>query len=172
MEQMMRKNVKWVMVSALAALLQSTWPDVLKLQDVLPEFALIVTAWFAITEGEERAMFTGVIGGLYLDVAGNTLLGHNVLCLVVAAFVTARISVRLITEHPAVKVALVFTAAVLHGILFTAILYVQKPDIGFLYRLISTVTPSCFYTALVSPLVFFLLGALFREKAPQRGDAI
>lgn len=158
------KNVFWFAAVVFAALLQATWPDMFKFEGVLPDLTLVLVVYFAITEGEERAMFTGVLGGVYQDVASNTVLGHHVLCLVVVGYIAARLSTRLITEHPAIKVALVFCAAVLHGVLFTGILYIQKPDISPLFLITTSVIPGGFYSALVTPLVFFSLALIFHRK--------
>ncbi|MBI2433018.1 MAG: rod shape-determining protein MreD [Candidatus Hydrogenedentes bacterium] len=160
----MRKNVFWFVAVVLGALLQSTWPDFLKVEGVLPDLTLILVIYFAIVDGEERAMFTGLLGGIYQDVASNTVLGHHVLCLVILGYIVARFSHRLVTEHPAIKAALVFGAAVAHGVLFTSILYVQKPDISPLFLIVMSVVPAAFYSALVTPVVFLLLGLTFHRK--------
>jgi len=163
------KNFLWFVAVVFAALLQSTWPDMLKFEGVLPDLTLVLVVYFAITEGEERAMFTGVLGGVYQDVASNTVLGHHVLCLVLVGFVTARLSNRLITEHPAIKAGLVFCAAVLHGVLFSCILYIQKPDISPLFLITTGVVPSAFYSALMTPVVFFSLALIFHRKELMQG---
>lgn len=160
----LKKNVLWLGVVVLAALMQSTWPDVLKVEGVLPDLTLVLVVYFAIVEGDERAMFTGLVGGVYQDVASNSVLGHHVLCLVLLGFVIARFSNRLITEHPAVKAGLVFLAGLGHGILFTAILYVQKPNIEAIQTVFTQVVPAAFYSALVTPILFFLLGFLFHRR--------
>lgn len=158
------KNIIWGVAVVLAALMQTTWPDFLKVQGVLPDLTLVLVVYFAIVEGEERAMFTGLLGGIYQDVASNTSLGHHVLCLVILGYVVGRFSTRLITEHPAIKAGLVFGAGLAHGILFTSILYVQKPDLSFFFLILTSVVPSAFYSALMTPVVFFLLGWTFHRR--------
>lgn len=165
----MIRNALWLLTVVAAALLQTTWPDVLKVEGVLPDLGLVLVVYFAIAEGEERAMFTGVIGGIYQDVASNTVLGHHVLCLVVIGFIAGRLSTRLITEHPAIKAALVFCAGLGHGVLFTMIQYVQKPDIGVLYLIATSVIPGAFYSALAAPFVFIVLRLLFHRKELRQG---
>lgn len=157
------KNILWVVIIVLAALIQSTWPDALKLQDVIPDLTLILVVYFAVTRGEERAMMTGLIGGVYQDVSGHSVLGHHVLCLVVVGYVTGRLSTRLVTEHPAVKMALVFCAGVVHGLLYTAIQYVQEPSIGVVATLVAAVIPTAFYTSLISPFVIMGLMRAFQR---------
>jgi len=165
----MAKNALWFLAVVLAALIQTTWPDTLKLQEVLPDLSLLLVVYFAIVDGEERAMFTGVLGGIYQDVASSAVLGHHVLCLIVVGYVVGRFSTRLITEHPAVKAGLVLCASVLHGLLFTAILYVQQPDIRAMYTIVTSVIPGAFYTALLTPLVFMILARAFRRHAGFQG---
>lgn len=159
----MARNIVWFIIVVTAALLQATWPDRLKLQQVLPDLCLILVVYFAIADGEERGMFTGVVGGVYQDVASNAVLGHHVLCLVCVGYAVGRIATRLVTENPAVKVGLVFVAGLMHGILFQSILYIQNPDYGFVYPVATLAAPAAFYTALVTPLVFYLVNWILRR---------
>jgi rod shape-determining protein MreD len=168
----MRKNILWFITVVTAALIQTTWPDSLKLQGVLPDLSLLLIVYFAVADGEERAMATGIIGGVYQDVAGNMVLGHHVLCLVLVAYATGRLSTRLITDHPAVKAAMVFMAAMGQGVLFTCIQYVQKPAGGALYPILTSVIPGAFYTAVITPVVFFVLGYLFHHRRSLQGEFV
>lgn len=168
----MRKNILWAVVVVAAALLQTTWLDVIRLQGVLPDLTLLLVLYFAIFHGEERAMFTGLLGGLYQDVASNTLLGHHILCHVLIGYWVARLARRLITEHPAIKVGVVLCTAVIHGVLYTGIQYVLTPDMSAIHTILSAVLPGAFYTALVTPAVFLVLARAFRfdEEAFQGGS--
>jgi rod shape-determining protein MreD len=165
----MAKNVIWFILVATLALLQSTWPESLKLQRVAPELVLMLVVYFAMVAGEERAMFTGLVGGIYLDVASHSVLGHHVLCFVAVGYVAGRVATRLITGHPAVKVGLVFAAGIVHGILFAAVAYLQNPGKTFVFPLITEVVPSAFYSALLSPLVFLCAYWLFQQRKARGG---
>jgi len=165
----MAKNIIWMITVVAAALLQTTWPDYLKIQGVLPDLSLLLVVYFAIVDGEERAMFTGVIGGMYQDVASNSVLGHHIICLVITGYAVGRFSTRLITEHPAIKAGLVFLAGIAHGLLFRMILYVQDPANGLWQGLITVAVPGAFYTAVITPLAFLLLGVLFGRRDALQG---
>jgi len=160
----MNRRIGWLIAVILLSLLQTNWPEWAKLQEVLPDFILLLTVYFALTDGEEIAMYTGVIGGLYQDAASNTVLGHHVLCLVIVGYVVGRMSNRLITDHPAIKAGIVFVAALVHGVLFTFVDFVQNPAIGAMYTMATRVVPAAFYTAVITPLVFMVLGWFFRPK--------
>ena len=168
----MRRNILWAVIVVATALVQTTWLDAIRLQGVLPDLTLLLVVYFAIADGEERAMFTGVLGGLYQDVAGNAVLGHHIVCHVIVGYVAGRVAQRLITEHPAVKVGLVLCAGVLRGVLFTCIQYVQTPDMSAIHTILATVLPGAFYTALVTPIVFVVLARSFRlQGEPVQGGA-
>jgi rod shape-determining protein MreD len=171
MQRFVRHSV-WAAVVILAALIEATWLGVMRFQGVLPDLILLLVVFFGITEGEERAMFTGVMGGLFQDVASNSALGHHVLCLVVVGFVAGRMSHRLVTDHPAVQAATVFAAGLIHGLLFTTIAYIQNPQIGAINLMMTSVVPKAFYTALVTPLVFLAVNGSFRiARVPHGGQA-
>ena len=151
------------------ALIQTTWPDFLKFQEVLPDLSLLLVVYFAIMDGEERAMLTGLIGGVYQDVASDTVLGQHILCLVVIGYAVGRLSTRLITEHPAVKAGLVLLAGLLSGSLFTAIAFVQDPAHGFFMPAVNSVVPGAFYTAIFTPIIFFVLSRIFYHRESLSG---
>jgi rod shape-determining protein MreD len=151
-------------VIILAALLESTVLHRMRIQDVLPDLTLLLVVYFALQDGEERAMFTGVLGGIMKDVAGNARLGHNVLALVIVGYLAGRLSKRLVTDHPAVKAGLVFVASLTYGVIFVTVQYVQEPSIGATYQILTNRVPTAFYTALVTPVVFLLLDKMFRRS--------
>ncbi len=151
------------------ALAQTTWLEAIRVAGVTPDLVLLLVVYFAIAEGEERAMYTGALGGLFCDIIRDASLGHHILALVIAGFVIGHISRRLITEHPAIKAGLVFIASVLYGLLYTGILYVQTPQIGAVNTIAAHVIPAAFYTALVTPLLFYLLDWSFRRVQPAQG---
>lgn len=167
----MVRNVLWTVVVVVAALVQTTWPDFLKVQGVTPELVLMLVVYFAIAAGEERAMFTGALGGIYQDVASKAILGHNIFCLVVVGYATGRISTRLVTDHPAVKAGLVLLAGIAQGSLHTVIAYIQHPETPVVSTILSVVVPASFYTALITPFVFLAMDRLFGGIGQPQGSA-
>jgi rod shape-determining protein MreD len=160
----MRKNLLWAFTVILAAMLETTWIENIRYLDVVPDLSLIMVIYFAIADGEERAMFTGAIGGLFQDIATNSTLGHHVLCHVVIGYIAGRIATRLITDHPAVKSGLVFCASIVSGLLSILILYVQDPSIPATVNILARVVPGAFYTALFTPVMFIVLDRVFPKK--------
>jgi rod shape-determining protein MreD len=141
----------------LMALLEAQWPYILRVQGVVPQLVLIVVIYFAIVDGEERAMLTGLLGGLFQEVATDEALGHRVLCLVILGYIAGTMSRRLITDNPAIKASTVFVASVAHGLLYLAIDYLQRPGMSNVAGQLAALLPQAFYTALVTPLLFALL---------------
>ncbi len=167
----MRKNVAWALTVLLVSLIETTWLGVVQVQGVLPNLVLLLVVYFALTEGQERAMFTGLLGGVFQDIAANTSLGHHILCYVIVGYSVGRLSTRLVTEHPAVKAGVVFCASLLNGIVYTLIQYVQTPDMGAIHYLGTSVIPVAFYTALFTPLMFFFLTRTVHRHAAAAGGA-
>lgn len=160
----MRRNVLWLVIIIATALIQATWLEAVRVAGVVPDLILLLVVYFAIAFGEERAMYTGVIGGLFQDVANTTSIGHNVLCHVIVAYATGRIANRLVTENPWVKTGLVLCAALVHGLLHSALLYAAQPHLANLGDIIARIVPGGFYTAIVTPIVFFILDRIFRSE--------
>lgn len=159
-----RKNATWLFAVVLAAMLESTWIEQIRLLNVVPNLTLLMVVFFAIVDGEERAMFTGAIGGIFQDVASNASVGHHIFCNVLVGYAAARVASRMITEHPAAKAALVFSATVVFGLLDVGVAYVQDPTTAALNGIVARVVPSAFYTALFTPVMFFVLDRVFRKR--------
>jgi rod shape-determining protein MreD len=160
----MRRNGIWIIVIIATALIQATWLDTIRFAGVVPDLILLLVVYFAIAFGEERAMWTGVMGGLFQDVARSTSIGQNVLCHVIVAYAAGRIANRLVTESPAVKTGLVFCAALVHGLMQSALVYIAQPHLANVSDIVARIVPSGFYTALVTPLVFYVLDRIFRSE--------
>jgi len=159
------KHIGWLVLTIVAAVVHTAWPDFLRFQGVQPDLVLLLVVYFGLTEGEERAMWTGALGGIYLDTIAETTLGHHVLALVITGYLAGRISTRLITDHPAVKAAMVFVAVVFNGVVFLAITFVQQSTAALAYAFFASVIPTAFYSAIVTFLVFGVLSAMARPRA-------
>ncbi|MBI1319352.1 MAG: rod shape-determining protein MreD [Candidatus Hydrogenedens sp.] len=159
----MKRNVLWLITAVATALVQTMWPEFFTVRGVAPDLVLLLVVYFGLVDGEERAMLTGVVGGIYQDVASSAVLGHHVLCAVIVGYAVGRLSTRLITDHPAIRALLVLAAGVMHGVLYTAVSYVQRPDISTVYTIAVVVIPTAFYTALLTPVVYFVLEWIFRK---------
>jgi rod shape-determining protein MreD len=108
---------------------------------------------------------------MYQDVAGDTMLGHHILCNVLAGYIVGRIARRLVLEHPIVKVGLVMSASLLQGMLFIGIQYVQTPGISAVKEVLTVAVPTAFYSGLITPFIFFLLRRSFHSRAVVSGGA-
>lgn len=166
----MRNHLLWAAIVIVTALIQTTWNEALAVAGVVPDFVMAIVVFFAIAHGEERAMFTGAVGGVFQDVAQGSVLGHHVLCNTLVAYGAGRLSSRLVTEHPAVKAGFVLIASLVQGILVTLVLYVQDPSTKVFHRIVAGAIPTAFYTAIVSPLVFMTLERTFRRAQPLHGE--
>ena len=162
--------VIWIAVVVLSALLQATWLEAITVRGVLPDLILLLTIFAAIYYTETQAMLVGALGGMLHDVARNTTLGHHVLCLVLVGYATGRIATRLVTHHPAVQAGLVFLASLAYGLLYQIIGYMQDPHGGVMQHVVTNVVPAAFYTAVITPIAFFLLTRVFRRYPAAQGD--
>lgn len=159
-------HMLWLCIIIITALLEATWLQSLSIQKVVPDIILVLVVYFSISEGTERGMYTGFIGGLFQDVAADTGIGHHVLCLVLIAYVVGRMAARLITDNPYVKTMTVLLATIVHGVLYLMIEYIQKVDLEAMYMMSYAIMPRAFYTACVTPIVFYLLLRIRGERYP------
>src|SRR5690606_11373438 len=90
----------------------------------------------------------------------------HALCLILVGYAAGRISNRLVVEHPAIKLGLVFFSGIVEGLLYVGVMYLQNPSIRALTMLIASVVPAAFYTALLTPLVFPVLARLSQRPEP------
>lgn len=152
-----RSDWLWAVVVIATALVEATWLTVFRVQGVLPDLMLVLVVYYAFSQGEERAMFTGLLGGIFQDAAADTVLGHHVMCLVLVGFLFGRMARRLITDNPAVKAGSVFIASVIHDLLYITADYTLKGDGNAVYAMSVGLVPRAFYTALMTPFLFAAL---------------
>jgi rod shape-determining protein MreD len=172
LEVLQNRNVVWTVVVIACALLQTTWLRAIEVTGVVPDLTCILVVYFAMTEGEERAMWTAVLGGMFQDVAAYTTLGHHILGLVVVGYLAGRLTTRLVTEHQAVKAGVVFCGALLQGGIYTTGMFIQKPGLSTMHTFIVNVAPGAFYTALVAPILFLALDRAFRRPSPLQAGGV
>jgi rod shape-determining protein MreD len=157
-------NLVWLVLIVVSALLEATWLQAISIQEVVPDIVLILVVYFAITEGAERGMYTGLIGGIFQDVAANTGVGHHVICLVLVGYIVGRMASRLITDNPYVKALTVLFSTIVHEIFYVMIEYVQKVDLEAMYTMSYAIPHRACYTAIVTPIVFYLLLRIRGER--------
>lgn len=166
-----RRETLWAILIIVTALIDSKLMVYVRVQGVQPDLILLLVVFFAMGGAPERAMCTGFLGGIFQDVSGQTGLGHHMLGLVIVGYAAGWISQRLITDRPAVKGSVVLGAAMLHGVILTLVGYIQNPEMGALYVLGVHVVPGAFYTALATPIAFFILERTGAGAAHAHGEA-
>ena len=70
-----RKNLYWAIAVMAAALVETTWLKAISVMDVTPNLTLLLVIYFAIAEGEEQAMLTGALGGVFGWLTGAVVSG-------------------------------------------------------------------------------------------------
>lgn len=162
-----RKNILWLLLLLLAAGIQATWFEGLQYRGAMPNLVLLLIVYFALSDGEERGMLTGALGGLFQDVAAGNALGHYVLCNVIIGYIVGLGGHRLVTGHPAIKAGIVFISGLAHATMFALVAYLQDPARGIVGPVVRIGIPAAFYTAVVTPFVFIALDTLRRNKRPK-----
>jgi rod shape-determining protein MreD len=150
-------KIIWAGAVLIIALIEASWLSMISIQGVVPDLVLIMVVYFAITEGEELAMYTGVLGGMFQDVAANTVLGQHILCLVIIGYCIGRGAQRLVTDNPYVRALTVLIASVVQGMFFISLEYIQQVDSSAVFSMSLSVMPKAFYTALATPLIFYVV---------------
>ncbi len=168
---MIRGNLYWALLVSVSALVEVTWLRSVRIGDVVPDLVLLLVVYFAMTSGPERAMFTGLLGGIFQDVAADTGLGHHVFALVLAGYVGGMLANRLIMESPAVKAGMVLCACLVNGLAYVAIDFIQNPEMNVVDAILVSMIPRTFYTMLVTPLVFIPLDRLLAGRLPTQRRA-
>lgn len=163
---MLRTNLYWITLVLVTALVEVTWLGAIRIGGVVPDVILLLVVYFGMTNSSERAMLTGVIGGIIQDVASGTGLGHHVLALAVAGYVAGMLAERLLIENPAVKAGMVLFACIVHGFVYVTVDFIQNPEISAVDAILVSMIPRTFYTMLITPVVFFLLDRVLGDRMP------
>ncbi|NIW78920.1 MAG: rod shape-determining protein MreD [Calditrichae bacterium] len=147
--------VRYILVFALALLLQATFIKFIEILNWSPDLILIVLVMFALQFGQSVGTTAGFLIGVLGDLISGGLLGLGALSKTITGFIAGGIG-RFFQERSQFIFTL-FIAGFTHDLIFYYI-NTLGGEISWLVILFKQIIPNLFYTALVGTSIYFIIG--------------
>ena len=160
----MRDRLCAGIVLLIAALLEITFLNEVRLGGVQPELLLLSVVFFGLYKRGGWGFITGIAAGGLKGIFSLSRVGTNLIIFAIVGLLIDYNRDKLYAENPPTQVFLSFIAALLAGVghyVLTSLFEGTSLCLSMSLRLIFFIA---FYTAAISPVVFFILSRFFRAE--------
>jgi len=148
-----------------ALLLELTVLNKIKLFRVQPDLLLICVVFFSMVFSRNMALEAGLIAGVFRDFTSSEFFGLNILLFGLTAVIINFYNNKIYKEFFLAQMLLMAIAGLFFyiGHLFFRIIFssAEFNSVGAVFTCV--IIPSVLYTAIVSPLVFFVLSKIIKK---------
>lgn len=147
--------VRYILLLALAFVLQTTWVDSIKIGSVKPDLLIVALSFVALRSGPVVGAYTGLGLGIFQDLYMPADLGINALAKSLIGAVFGYSHTHMVSDSIQVQAAMIFGAVICHDLIYYVFTSADVPFevVGILGR--------AAYTGLISAV--FLTGLLIKR---------
>lgn len=153
----MNKLIKFLFSSLLILVLQTTFANFIALDDVTPDFMLILVVIIALVSGQVPAMLFAFFLGLIFDLVTGGILGLSSLSKVLAAFIAGYFyneNKTFLTLGSYRFILIILLSSIVHNSIYF-IVFLQGTEFNFWSIVLKYGITTAFYTTALSTLVVF-----------------
>ncbi len=129
---------------------------------VTPDLFLIFTIFYSLHVEIKRGAIVNWICGILKDIFSLGFFGFSAFLLVLVGYVIGLVREFVFKDHPLTQVLITFISGIFYGFSYLAFLFIFFEDVKLTGMAQKTLF-SALYSAIVSPLLFFLFN-IFRSK--------
>jgi rod shape-determining protein MreD len=158
-------NKIWPTALALlgAAILQTSIAPHMEILGVVPNFMLLVVVTLALTEGPVAGCTAGFVGGLLLDLLGDSVVGPYALVLCLVGYAAGMLQANMFAEGWLLPVTVVAIASLATEIVYGIILAFLDVGSGLGSEFLRVMLPSAIYNTALAVVLYPLLARLLRQ---------
>ncbi len=156
---MISRIIKYILVSVILIILQTTVARYLSLEGITPDLLTIWVAYIAVQEGQLAGTIAGFVIGLMFDLVVGNFIGLSAMSKTIAGFTggffcTENRNPLTLSSYRFLIVVLV--VSLVHNALYFVI-FTQGSDIGLIRAVLELGMATTFYTTIVAlvPMFFF-----------------
>lgn len=153
----MNRIIKYLLISIIILLIQSSFANIIALGNITPDFLLILIVIIALMEGKIPAMMFAFILGFLFDSITSGVLGLSSLSKVITAFVAGYFyneNKTLLTLGSYRFIFIILFSSLIHNFIYF-IVFLQGTEFDFWKIVLRYGISTAFYTTAFSTLVVF-----------------
>lgn len=153
----MRRYIYLFILCILCFELQTTIFCKLQLGGVSPNLLIMVTAASGLLYGRKLGMFSGVIGGLFVDAMFSTVIGVSILIYAVIGYVNGIATKLYFKEDLYIPLISIALSDLVYGVLYYICRFMLRGRMDFPYYLLHVMLPEVIYTTIVGVIIYMLM---------------
>lgn len=163
----MKRYISIFLLNLICFVLQSTVFQKLQLANVAPNLLIIITAASGLMYGRKTGMFSGVLGGLFVDTMYNSVIGIDILIYAFIGYVNGMANKLYFKEDYYIPLISIAVSDLAYGILYYICHFLLRGRLDMPYYLGHIMIPETIYTVIVGIVIYRFMRWLEEKLNPE-----
>ncbi|MCL5058687.1 MAG: rod shape-determining protein MreD [Actinobacteria bacterium] len=143
-----------LLLMGLAIFFQVTLLNFFPVFGVKPDLVLMIVVFNSFLKGSREGALTGLLGGIFIDLATGSYIGMNALALMIVGYLVGFTESKIYKDSAIIIVFLVWMASFLDQLITYILLYFMNVQISPGVALLRVMLPTATYTAALVPFFY------------------
>ncbi|MFC1807821.1 rod shape-determining protein MreD [Candidatus Omnitrophota bacterium] len=157
-------NTISLLIISVCALIQATSFEYISVMGVKPDLLIILVIFFALSFSSHQAKRLAIVIGLLKDVTSASLLGSYTLSFLILAMIISYHQNKFFRERISTQMMIAFISYFFVGVVIFLLNSFSSKSFPAHYSFLSLIVRGSAYTAVISPVVFFILSKILRIR--------
>lgn len=163
----MKRYISIFLLNIICFVLQSTVFQELKLANIAPNLMVIITAASGLMYGRKAGMFSGVLGGLFMDTMYSGVIGLNILIFAFIGYLNGMANKLYFKEDLSIPLISIAGSDLVYGLLFYVFRFLLRGRLDLFYYLGHIIIPEMIYTIFLGVLLYKFMRWLEEKVDPE-----
>lgn len=163
----MKRYISVFLLNIVCFVLQTTVFKKIQLANVGPNFLVIITAASSFMYGRKLGMFSGVLGGLFMDTMYGGVIGVDMLLYAVIGYLNGMANKLYFKEDLFIPLLSIALSDFLYGLMYYACQFLLRGRLDLPYYLLHIIIPEVIYTTIVGGFVYMFMRWLEERLNPE-----
>lgn len=164
----MKRYISIFLLNLICFVLQSTVFQNLQIAGITPNLTIIITAAAGLMYGRTVGMFSGVIGGLFMDTMFSEIIGIDILIYVFIGYINGMATKLYFKEDFLIPIFSIAASDFAYGVLYYICRFLLRGRLDFPYYLGKIIIPEVIYTVMVGVVVYRFMRWLEEKINPEK----
>ncbi len=164
----MKRYISIFLLNLICFVLQSTIFQQWQIAGITPNLTIIITAASGLMYGRTAGMFSGVIGGLFMDTMFSTIIGIDILIYTFIGYINGMATKLYFEEDFLIPVISIAASDFAYGVLFYICRFLLRGRLDLLYYLGNIIIPEMIYTVILGVIIYRFMRWLEEKLNPEQ----